>query len=95
MIVRGYVLSDTILEPHLTEIHKTWKFLKNRELKEKCLGISNYSSWGGGGRDRGVWGHMVSTANKEGGIVRIVQNLTRELGKFYSDTTKLLQDDDK
>lgn len=31
---------------------------------------------------------MVSTANKEGGIVRIVQNLTRELGKFYSDTTK-------
>lgn len=38
---------------------------------------------GGGGRDRGVWGgHMVSTANKEGGIVRIVQNLTRELGKF-------------
>ena len=31
---------------------------------------------------------MVSTANKEGGIVRILQNLTRELGKFYSDTTK-------
>ena len=31
---------------------------------------------------------MVSTANKEGGIVRIVQNLTRELGKFYSDKTK-------
>ena len=28
---------------------------------------------------------MVSTANKEGGIVRILQNLTRELGKFYSD----------
>ena len=31
---------------------------------------------------------MVSTANKEGEIVRILQNLTRELGKFYSDTTK-------
>ena len=34
---------------------------------------------------------MVSTANKEEGIVRILQNLTRELGKFYSDTAKFCQ----
>ena len=47
----------------------------------KCLGISNYSSRGGGGEggtEEFGGGHMVSTANKEGGIVRILQNLTRE-----------------
>lgn len=43
---------------------------------------------GGEGGTEEFGGNMVSTANKEGGIVRIVQNLTRELGKFYSDTTK-------